>query len=394
VALAEKIAAVAGVSLLALAALALSLMAHLETDVGLRAAEHAIEWQASHASRGEVRIGRVRSLPPGRLSLLDYRITAPNGEVVIAADEIAGMLEPRGLLDGQIRFRPSWFVRSKIRLTPGPGGQINLVYASEVPEERSSMPLVFEDIRLIDNEIFVGLPGKPAVTMRKVYGLADLHIGHFWQWRLSNNRGEVDLRPFTHPGFREMNGRVRSDHAHPLVVTMVLDIEIAEPDVTLDYYVPALAGAEGEPYFELNLGEREGVGQSEQEEEAREAVAEARAELEGTIREEREERAEGDIGEADELRAAIPGLRRALRETEQRSGGGERRGRASDEQGVRRGRETRSEDEEENVRALSKRRPDREEIAERERRGEREGREQRREEREERTERAREGGAS
>ena len=268
-----RIAAGIAVALLAMVALVASLVAHAELAVAHRAAEHAFEWTGSQASRGTVRIGRVASLPPGRMSLRDYRIVAPDGETVIATDEIAGMFDPAGLLEGEIRFRPSWFVRSRIRLTEGPGGQINLVYASEVPDERFTIPLVFDDIRLIDNTIELDLPGKPGLTMRNVNGLADLHIGHTWRWRLDGNSGEVDLRPFVHPGFREMNGRVTSDHGHPLVVRLVLDLEIVEPGLALDYYVPALAGEEGEPYFDLDIGEdvhESGVDRTEEQEEAAE----------------------------------------------------------------------------------------------------------------------------
>lgn len=370
------------IALLTIGALVVSVLAHLETGVGLAAAEHLIEWSGSASSRGTVRVGRVRSLPPGRLSLLEYRIIAPDGEVVIAAEEIAGMPEWRGVLDGQMRFRPSWFVRTNIRLTEGPGGQVNLVHASEVPEGVFTVPLVFQDIRLIDNTILVDLPGKPAVTMRHVDGLADLYIGHFWQWRMDDNRGEVDL-PIVEPGFREMSGRLRSDHAHPLVVRMVVDAEIAEAGVSMDYYVPALAGEEGEPYFELDLGEDvegRGADETEEQEEAREDVAEAREERDEVERELARARREGEGEEVRELRDALA----ERRSEEERAREAAREAGAAPERGERR-RERRpprtaSEEEREEVRELARERPEREEVAEREREGQAELREQRREE--------------
>lgn len=349
-------------ALLSIPACLLSLVLHTNTNIGRRAAEHAFEWIGSETSRGTVRIGRVRSLPPDRLSLLDYSVTATDGEVVIRADEIGGWLDPSGFLDGQVRFDPSWFVRTHIRLTPGPRGQVNLVHASEVPEGVTAMPVVYSNIRLIDNTIFIDLPGKPAVTMRHVYGFSDLHVGHFWQWRLDGNRGEVDLRPFTHPGFREMRGRLRSDHAHPLVVRLVLDLEVAEPVLALDYYVPELTGAEGEPHFDLDLGEDlegHGVDETEEQEEASDQLSEAREALESAIREEREERVDGELDDAIAMQREIVERRRALREAERnaRAHGRDEDGPSeeADEQGVAREDESTSEEEEENVAAIARR---------------------------------------
>ncbi|MCZ7677902.1 MAG: hypothetical protein M5U28_03620 [Sandaracinaceae bacterium] len=296
-----------GVALLTVAALLAGLALHANTAVGLAAAEHLVEWSGSETSRGTVRVGRVRSVPPRQLSLLDYRIIAPDGEVVIASDEIAGVPDWSGVLDGQVRFRPSRFVRARIRLTPGPDGQVNLVHASEVPDERFTIPLVFEDIRLIDNTIHVSLPGKPAVTMRRVHGRADLHIGHLWEWRLRDNRGEIDL-PIVEPGFRRMNGRLKSDSAHPLVVRMEVDAGPIETSLSLDYHVPALAGEEGEPYLDLDLEEGE-----DEEEEAHEELSEAREEREEVERALREAERAGDEEETRELRQALEEHRRAER---------------------------------------------------------------------------------
>lgn len=312
---ARRVAVGLGVALLALAALLASLALHANTSVGLAAAEHLVEWSGSETSRGTVRVGRVRSVPPRHLSLLDYRIIAPNGEVVIACEEIAGVPDWSGALDGQVRFRPSRFVRARIRLTPGPDGQVNLVHASEVPDERFTIPLVFRDIRLVDNTIHVSLPGKPAVTMRRVEGRADLHIGHLWEWRLRDNRGEIDL-PIVEPGFRRMNGRLKSDSAHPLVVRMVVDAGPIETSLSLDYHVPALAGEEGEPYFDLDL--EEGGEEDEEDEEAREELSEAREEREEVERALREAERAGDEEETRELRQALEEHRRAERRAEER----------------------------------------------------------------------------
>src|SRR5262245_15957842 len=108
-----------GMAILAAVAIAFSAAMHANTKLGLAAAKTIIERSGSDTSRGTVRISRVRSLPPRRFSILDYRMIAPNGEVVISADELAGDFDPSGLLDGQIRFTNSAFVRAHIRLTRG-----------------------------------------------------------------------------------------------------------------------------------------------------------------------------------------------------------------------------------------------------------------------------------
>jgi hypothetical protein len=333
------------ITLLFAASLALMIAAHADTELGRAAAKDVIESMGSNTSRGTVRIARVRSLPPGRFSMLGYRMIAPNGETVIQAEEIAGTFDWTGLFEGQIRFRPSTFVRARIRLTPGPRGQINLVHASEVPDDVSAMPLVFQDIQLVDNTILVALPGKPPITMTHVGGRADLHIGHFWHWSLTANRGHIDL-PIVDAGFRNMNGRLRSDHAHPLFVNVVVDTAIIEPAITLDYYVPALAGREGEPHLDLDLG-TDGIDETEEQEEARDRLSEAREEL----GERREEARGADRGEAPERREALRSARREEAEAEREA---ERAG--VDRPRQRRERDTPSAREERHVAELARRR--------------------------------------
>lgn len=182
------------------------LVAVADTAAGRRVAERAFEWTGSVTSRGTVRIGRIEALPPGPLVLTDYEIIAPNGERVLRADRMSGHLDWTGFLEGRVRFRPCRFEGTEIHLTPGgPGGQVNLVYASEVPDGRFTVPLVWQDIELVDNVIHVRLPPKPPLVMRNVHGQADLHIAHRWTWTLRRNHGVIDL-PLVEPGFREMNG--------------------------------------------------------------------------------------------------------------------------------------------------------------------------------------------
>ena len=53
--------------------------------------------------------------------------------------------------------------------------------------------------------------------------------------------------------FSNMHGRLKSDHARPLLVEMTVDLSVAEPVVKLAYRVPSLSGGEGAPNLNLDL---------------------------------------------------------------------------------------------------------------------------------------------
>lgn len=228
------------------------LVAFADTQIGREQARRFFEWAGSSTSRGEVRIGEVVELPPGPLVLRDYQTIAPDGERVLRAEQMSGHFDPTGLLEGQVRFRRSRFVGTEIHLTPGPRGQVNLIYASEVPEDRFTVPLVWEDIELEDNSILVDLPGKPPLAMRDVHGRAHLHIGHRWTWTMHDNHGFIDV-PLLEVGFSSMNGRLTSDDPYPLIARTEIDLGVATPRISMDYFAPALAGLEGRPHFAVGF---------------------------------------------------------------------------------------------------------------------------------------------
>lgn len=237
--------------LLALVALLVSVRIHLATDLGREAARDGMAAFLSSRIRGTVHIGEITRLDPTTLTLSDFRITAPDGETVIRTEHMGGFFQWGALVEhGVLKLAPCYFDRAEIWLSArGPDRQVNLVHAMEVPDGRWTIPLEMNDIELVENVLHIDLPGKPPVTMRDVNGFADLHVGHLFEWRMDRNRGYADLAPIK-AGFRHMSGRLRSDHAHPLVVQMLLDLEIAEPGAKLDYHVPALVGERGRAYFE------------------------------------------------------------------------------------------------------------------------------------------------
>ena len=246
-------ALVAGMMLLAVGLLVASSWAHCDTQLGRNAAKDAIEGFASASSRGTLHVGAVDEIGVDRIVLRDYALDAPNGQRVTETKRIVGNPDLRALWDGEIRIADCRFEEGTVWLTPGPGGQINLVYASEVPDDRSAMPVILDGIRLVDNTLIVDLPGKPRLRMTGIQGLAHLEVAHQYLWRLDQTSGSADLPIVGATPFHGMHGRLKSDHAHPLIVEMAVDVRLAEPVVNLDYHVPAIGGEEGEPDFEMKF---------------------------------------------------------------------------------------------------------------------------------------------
>ena len=236
-----------------LVVLALSVMLHLPTENGRRALADLMGAQASAESRGTLTVEAIDEVGFDRLVMRGYRITAPNGEKVIDAERIVGDPVVMDLFSGRIHLVDARFERATVWLTPGPGGQINLVWASEVPDDRNETPVIIEGIRLVDNTIVVDLPGKPRMRMTGISGLAHLEVGHHYLWRLDRTSGTAHLPVVGATPFTNMHGRLKSDHAHPLLVEMAVDLSIAEPVANLDYHVPAIAGEDGEPSLDLDL---------------------------------------------------------------------------------------------------------------------------------------------
>lgn len=242
-----------GLLLLGAIVLLAMIVVHAPTALGREAIRQYYVTSASAQYRGTVEVDAIEEVSFDRWVMRGYRVIAPNGEHVLHTPEMVARWDVGALLDGEMRYRPAWFENSTIRITPGPGGQVNLAYALEVPDGRFFIPTRFDDVRVENNTIHVDLPGKPAVTMREVYGLTTLELYRTFRWRMDGYRGTAELPLGIETGFSEMNGRLRTDHAHPLIIRMVIDLPIAEPGVRMDYHAPGVVGEQGEPYFELDL---------------------------------------------------------------------------------------------------------------------------------------------
>jgi hypothetical protein len=252
-----------GVLVVVIVASSASAFVHLATPLGREAARDTfVDWMSSRI-RGRVEVGSFERMDPHMFVMTDFRVIAPDGEVVISTPRQSGDPEWGDLFtEGVFRMAPCTMERSTIRLTRGPDDQVNLVYAMEVPDDRWTLPVEMNQIRLVDQVMIVDLPGKPAITMRDVHGIADMHVGHVFEWRLFQNRGYVDLSPI-HAGYRHMRGRLRSDHRMPLRVRMLVDLELAEPGIRLDYTAPRAIGRRGEPHFGVDLTEELGISDAE-----------------------------------------------------------------------------------------------------------------------------------
>lgn len=280
-------------------ALLVSFLVHCSTELAKEAVRGVAETMASESSRGTLSIARVSELGLERITLEGYVMTAPSGLVVIDSPILSGTPVVGALFDGELRMRDCRFEDTTIRLTEGPGGQVDLVWASEVPDDRSAMLVVLDEIQLVNNTLVVDLPDKPRMRMTQVAGLAYLEIGHQFFWRMDRVHGQVGLPVLGERTFEDMSGRLKSDHAHPLIVDMVVDVAVAEPHVHLDYRVPALAGGEGDPHFDLDLPS--GLGGSEDGHVTRASQRDADEDTDEDIDEETEERRE-DADEAAEER--------------------------------------------------------------------------------------------
>lgn len=234
--------------------LSMSALLLADTSFGRAAIAKMFASYASNAQRGTITIDSLDDVGFDRWLFRGYRVLDTEGREVLHVGELEARWDVDDLItDGQMRFRPAWFRNATIRLLPRKeGGQISVIHALEVPDGRFWVPIHMDDMRIIDNTIHVDLPGKPAVSLTKVHGLATLHMGNTFKWRLDEYRGHLDV-PVVQADFSDMSGRLRSDNPAPLRAKLVLDLKIAEPQAKMTYRVPSIDGKKGEPHLDLDL---------------------------------------------------------------------------------------------------------------------------------------------
>lgn len=246
----RTIGIVAGVFVL----LSLSALLLADTSFGRAAIVKMFTSYSSNAQRGTIEIDSLDDVGFDRWLFRGYRVLDTDGREVLHVAELEAKWDVDDLVtEGQIRFRPAWFRNATIRLVPRKeGGQISLIHALEVPKGKWWIPIHMDDVRIIDNTIHVDLPGKPAVSMTEVHGLATLHMGNTFKWRMDEYRGRLDV-PVVETDFSEMSGRLRSDNPAPLRAELALDLKIAKPQAKMTYRVPSIDGKQGKPYLDLDL---------------------------------------------------------------------------------------------------------------------------------------------
>ncbi len=234
--------------------LALSLVLHLATPLGHAAAADAFGAILTSRIRGTAHVDAVTQLGID-LEMRGFTVTAPSGERVIAADRMATHFDlGASLRRGAVVLTPTVLEGGEMRVTRGPGGQIALVDAMEVPDDRVMIPVEIADIRLQHQTMVMALPPiAGSVTMANVSGLVDMSLGHEFRCRMDRVHGYVNI-PVVHVGFHGLNGQIVSDSATPLDVRMALDLEVADPTMEIRYRAPGAVGREGAPGTSISLG--------------------------------------------------------------------------------------------------------------------------------------------
>lgn len=232
----------------------LSGLIHLSTPVGHAAAADALSTLLSSRIRGTAQIDEITHLGLD-IEMRGFRVTAPSGTRVISVDRMSTTFRPIESLErGAIVLFPCDLEGGGMRISRGPGDQIDLVHAMEVPADRWMPDVQIRDIRLLHQTMTFALPGVPGeVELANVYGLADMTLGHRFACRMDRVNGYVNV-PIVHLGFRQLNGRIRSDDATPLVVRMILDLEVVEPSMEIRYRAPQVVGRRGAGSMSIELG--------------------------------------------------------------------------------------------------------------------------------------------
>lgn len=245
---------------LVIASIILSVLLHLSTSLGRAAVADGAGLALSSRIRGTARIGSVSRLDFDGIEMREVTITSPSGTRVIDARRWeADFAFATSLERGALVMAPSVLDGGTMRLSPGPGDRIDLVYAMEVPADRFMIPVEVRDISLRDLTIAFSLPLTDALSlpsplqMADVSGLIDMELGHTFHCRMDGLRGFVNI-PVVHVGFSSLSGRIASDVAIPLVIRMVLDLEVADPSMEVRYVAPATVGGEGAGHMDVTLG--------------------------------------------------------------------------------------------------------------------------------------------
>jgi hypothetical protein len=251
-------------------------IAFAQTQVARNAMRPMLEDFASSRLRGTVTIEELVSVPPGSFMVRGLAVHAWSGRRVVWFPEVrCDEVRVGRLLRGELRLEPCEIPDAVLRLEEGPRQQVELVHACEVPDDRWVLPIVLGGIRVTNHTIHIDLPGKPSVEMSSVDGGARLTLGHEFEYRLENQRGDIEvLGGLDVADFSQLRGRLRSDHLRPLRVLGRLDVAIAEPEFRMTYYVPAVGGRRGEARMDLDWPEEDEDPEEQAEDEEEEAEEE------------------------------------------------------------------------------------------------------------------------
>lgn len=204
--------------------------------------------------RGTIQVGELADVGFERWLFRDYRVLDQAGREVLLVPEMEANWDASALLtEGKLVFRRAWFRNARIQLLKDEeGGQISLASALEVPKGKLWIPIEMKDVRLENNVFQLDLPGKPAMKLTNVHGLADLHMAEEFRWRMDRLKGTIESSVID-IGFRNMRGRLKTDNPRPLLVDLDIDVAIAEPHIRIEYHLPSVDGKSGKPRLDFDL---------------------------------------------------------------------------------------------------------------------------------------------
>lgn len=268
-------------------------------DTGGAAARALMLGYSNAVLKGRMQVDDITRVDHDRLVVRGYRLYAPNGDLVVRAPEIELDPDWSAFLRGEIAYERGVYRNAEIWIRDGHRGMPTIATASELGDDVTAFPIVMRNLRLVDNVIHIDLPGKPAIDILDVQGLAHQRLGRTYTWELVDTRGLVDA-PGPNYQARGIHGRLTSDTHVPILLDMRVDLAIAEPRLRITYTIPPRSE---EPHLSMDFGDPEAEEDREERRADRdEQIEEAREDRDEQIEEAREDRDE-QVEEAAEEQA-------------------------------------------------------------------------------------------
>lgn len=142
----------------------------IRTDSAHETIARAIETQLTHEIQGSIRIGRITNATTSSLHAHDVRFFAPDGEVVIVADELDLHFRASALLRGRVVTTRASVVGGRVIARVRRSGEVGLDLAfraqpSGSPSTSTDAPVDFQALSLSRVNLVAGGNGAPDTTI-------------------------------------------------------------------------------------------------------------------------------------------------------------------------------------------------------------------------------------